>query len=423
MSLLPKGKEIDDYLPSRHDVKPLGRDWGQKSTYRFYVDMVTAWAEGKFPKHILGANGKFLGPIAEGTAKKAKQTYLSRTTHTALWNTIYGSKTFAQLNYNAPLWGLLRKVNWLGTGSGYRVVSDNATLVSGVAENGAIPNASVPTLNEVECKPKILATTWGMYDLLSIESKLGNDAIPVEEFARQYYMDAHVKGINGELGDTVNTVHTNTIESLCRVCSCNAELAVSHNPPAANDADLAGYYVDGSTHDRDAGTGWTDAQLVHNDGVDMELELSHLNELIRKCRKAGNVNAALVTNWEIADRINGLIEAKQRFIGNARKVYTINGAQTPAGEDTGFEVATYQGIPIFVTDDIDDTADEGSRILMLDLDNLFIKVALPTMYLTSEDADKFGLGYFRTDSMYVTMAELVATKFYSQGKIRDLDTS
>lgn len=425
MSVVNPKIDIDAMLPDKHGIKPLGREWGIKSTYRFYEDLITAWAEGRFPLGNLAGKDMKMGRIAAGAAgaAKVKQTYFTRGTHTALWNTIYGSKTFAQLTYDAPLWGMLKKVNWLNTGSGWRVISANATLSSGVAENGAIPNASVPTVNEVECKPKILATTWGTYDLMQIESKLGNDTIPIEEVARQYFMQAHVKGINGDLGDTVNTVHTNTIESLDRITSSNAELAVSDNPPAANDCDLAGYIVDGSTHDRDAGTGFTDAQLVHNDGTDEELTLANLNSLIRACRKAGNKNAVLVTNWEIADKLNDLLDARQRFQGTSRKIYSINGVQSAPGMDAGFEVATYRGIPIIVTDDLDDTTHEGSRIWMLDLDNLFIKVALPTMYLTSEDADKFALGYFRTDSMYVTMAELVCTKFYSQGKIRDLDAS
>jgi hypothetical protein len=315
-------------------------------------------------------------------------------------------------------------VNWINAGSGWRVVSaDVSTLVEGVAETGDIPDRDHPTLNEVECKPKILCTPWAVYDLLAIESKLGNDAIPIEEFGRMYYRDAHVKGINGELGDTVNTVHTNTIESYDRITSSYAEVNVSDNPPAANDADLAGYLVDGSAHDRDAAAGWTDAQLVHNDGTDRALELSHMNELARKCRKAGLKNGAWVTNWEVKEKIDALIEPKQRYVGYDRRVFTINGVQTPPGRQTGFEVATYLGMPIIVTDDLDDTTHEGSRIWLVDLDHLHIRVALPTVYITSEDADKFALDKFLTDNMYVTMAELVCTKFYSQGKIRDIDVS
>ena len=410
--------DIDAMIPKH--VEPMGHGWGLKSTARFYDDMITAWAEGKF-KNILGGRGKYFEPLLKRKIKG--DVIFTRGTHTAAWSTVYGAKTFAQLTYDAPLWGLLRKVNWLGAGSGWRVVSADATLVSGVAEDGAIPDTTVPTINEVECKPKILATPWAIYDLMALESRLGNDAIPIEEFARGYYRDAHVKGINGELGDTVNTPHTNTIESYDRITSCNAELAVADNPPAANDCDLAGYLVDGATHDRDAAAGFTDAQMVDNGGTDRALELAHMNTLARLCRKAGLKNGAWITNWEVWEKLNALIEPKQRYVGVSRRIFTINGVQTPAGEQTGFEVATYLGMPIIVTSDLDDTANEGSRIWLIDLDNLFIKVALPTMYLTSEDADKFALGYFKSEAMYVTMAELVATKFYSHGKIRDIDVS
>lgn len=410
--------DIDAMLPKGH-IEPLN-GYGQKSTARFYEDVITAWVEGKFT-NILDPRKKGWSQLVE---RKVKDDNWARSSETAAWSTIYGSKTFAQLMYDNPLWGLLPKVNWINAKSGWRVVSsDIATLVSGVAENGALPATLHPTLNEVECRPKIMATTWSVYDLLSIESKLGNDAIPIEEFGRQYYSDAHARGINDKLGDTVNTVHTNDIESYDRITSSYAEIQMSDNPPAANDADLAGYLVDGSTHDRDAGTGWTDAQLVHNDGTDRTLELAHMNELARKCRKAGLKNGVWITNFEVREKLDALIEPKQRFVGASRKVYSVNGVQTPAGEDTGFEVATYLGMPIIETADLDDTAHEGSRIWLVDLDHLHIRVALPTLYLTSEDADKFALGYFRTESMYVTMAELVATKFYSMGKIRDIDIS
>lgn len=402
-------------------MESMGGKWGWKSTARFYDDLMQAWAEGKF-KGILGKHGPYLKAMEAGLTQKAKAATWTRGTHTAAWNTIYGANTFLQLNYEAVPWGLPRKENWVNAGTGWRVASaDIATLVTGCAETDALPDPLVPTVNEVENTPRILATRWSAYDLMKLQSRLRDDSLPIEEWGRQYYSKAHIKGIGAALCLNCDTASSAIIESLDRILSCNAELSVSGAPPDANDLDLSGYLVDGVAHDRDAGTGFTDAQLVHNDGVDRQLEYSHLTELARKCRKAGLVNGAWLTNWEAWDKLNAVFEPKQRFMGVSRRVLGINGAETPAGQEVGFEVNTVLGMPVFVTQHIVDSTDEGSRMYLIDLDNIAIKVALPTMLLTSDEADKFALGYFKSDYMYVTIAETTAYKFYSSGKIRDID--
>lgn len=410
------------YQVAKSVTEPIrGGSWGIKSTARFYEDVITAWAEGKFSENVLGTHSVFIPSVVKA-AQKVKTSILWQTsTVTGALNTVYGANAFNQLNTDTNLFGLLRKVSWLEAGSGWRAVTGNiSNKVNGVAEDGTIPDKEVPTIAKVENTPKMNVTSWGISDLMNLKSRLGDDTIPIEEFGRQYYMRMHVEGINEKLGQVVDTPNGNAIESIDRIVSSNAELGVTDNPPDAGDADISGMYIDGSAHDRDGGAGWTDAYVIHNNGVDANLTIAQLNELIRNGRKNGNTNPVIATNYEGADKIADLLADQQRFVGTQRLTYSINGVQSVAGMDVGFEVATYRGVPIVASQAIVDTTDEGTRVYCLDLNNLFIKVALPTVYLSSEDADKFALNAFRTDYMYLTIAELICTNFKSQGKIRDV---
>jgi len=137
-------------------------------------------------------------------------------------------------------------------------------------------------------------------------------------------------------------------------------------------------------------------------------------------RKNGAQPKVILTGYDTQERIQQALQAQQRFLEKGKVIPTYNGVKGIEGNEAGFNVATYQGIPIICSKDV--PQDTLSRIYILDTDYMFFKVALPTMYFESgmSSKDPFGINYLGDEGMYRTMGELICTRFNTQGKIRDL---
>jgi len=220
----------------------------------------------------------------------------------------------------------------------------------------------------------------------------------------------HAEMINKMLLGDVTTVAGNNVESIDRVCSSLAEDAVV----GAGDSDI--YSIDRS----DTANSWADAYVNHNSDVDRTFTIDMLDTALTELRVKGANPKIIVTGYDTIERIQQALQAQQRFMGRELVVPTYGGVKGIPGAEAGFNVATYQGIPIIPSKDV--VQDTISRIYILDTDYLAFKVALPTMYFESgmSKKDPFGINYLGDEGLFRTMGELICTRFNTQGKIRDL---
>ncbi|HMC00476.1 MAG TPA: hypothetical protein VKN14_05505 [Flavobacteriaceae bacterium] len=346
------------------------------------------------------------------------------TTTTGFYNQVYGNQLFSQINNEQNAWGILRKVPW--DRSGWRTIeAAGATSGGGQSESGAVPATIKPTIGTVSTKPKVVATGYNVSALqqgLSLDG--GDDAITnTMDAMRQYAAIEHGKLINRMLLTDVDTLASNNIESLDRVVSSYSE--VTNCGITANDSDIY-------SKDRDAGATVYDGYVNHNSGTDRAFSLSLIDSLFTNCmpylQNPADYNAyILLTGYDTYKEITQHLSEKLRFAqyptGNFMP--SVNGVSAlQPGVDGGFVVALYNGVPIFVSNDV--PQDTISRIYLLNLNYTFIKVLMPTMYFQTgllSNGDPFGIDFLGDEGLFVTMAELISTNMRVNGKIRDLQTA
>jgi hypothetical protein len=166
-----------------------------------------------------------------------------------------------------------------------------------------------------------------------------------------------------------------------------------------------------------------DAYVDHNSGTDRELTLAMIDDAIENALTYGanRKNLIFLTGYDTYMDINALLEGKHRILQGqtVRKTVTLNGVETPLeGFEGGFAVASYDGIPIFTGQNV--ASDTKSRIYLLDLDNLYIAIAKPTVYLETKPDDYLLADVLQSKRALMTGLQLICTKFNTQGKIRDL---
>jgi len=332
------------------------------------------------------------------------------TTTQGVYNPIYGAKVWSQLNQEPNAFAILPKTVW--DKSGWRVIYQRAAETGGgVGENATLPDTIKPKFKELSTKPKIVAHTFNASEMETFLGTKDDGLGDVMRVLREEMAKHHVEMINRMLLADVDTPAGDNIESIDRVCSSKSE---EDNILDAGDADI--YGIDRS----DSNNSWADAYVDHNNGTDRTFTIDLLDTAITNIRKAGGQPKVILTGYDTQERIQQALQAQQRFLDTKKVVPTYNGVKGIEGVEAGFNVATYQGIPIICSKDV--VQDTISRIYILDTDYLFFKVALPTMYFESgmSRKDPFGINYLGDEGMYRTMGELICTRFNVQGKIRDL---
>jgi hypothetical protein len=233
----------------------------------------------------------------------------------------------------------------------------------------------------------------------------------VMKVLREEMAKHHVEMINKMLLTEAGTLAGNNIESIDRVVSSYQE--VTDCSLDANDGDIYGI-------DRDAAASWADSYVDENNGTARTFTIDLLDTALTNLRINGGSPKVILTGYDTQERIQQALQAQQRFLGEKQIVPTYNGVKGIEGIAGGFNVATYQGIPIICSKDV--KQDTLSRIYILDTDYLFMKIAKPTQYFEdgmSKDSP-FGINYLGDEGLYRTMGELICTRFNVHGKIRDL---
>jgi len=344
---------------------------------------------------------------------KADSPMLSTTAGT--YQAIYGRKVWSQLNQEFNAFSILPKRPW--DRSGWRVITDkpNAGVVhGGVAENATLPETVKPTFQHIAAKPKTIAHTFDMSEtaifLADRDDGLGDiRAVLKEEMGKH-----HAEMVNKMLLTDCDTVAGNNFESLDRITASDAAMNTSVHVNAAADLDI--YSID-----RSANT-WSDAEVnCDSSGNDRTLSLDQLDTLFQQIWERGGNPKVMLTGYDTLMRLQQLLQSQQRFMEEKRVTPTYNGVKGVPGMEAGFIVATYNGVPIIPTKDMDDDG-TLSKIYYLDTDYLYFSTAIPTQYFESgiETGDPFAINRLGQEGLYRTMGEVWTTFFGAQGSIRDL---
>ena len=333
---------------------------------------------------------------------KADAPMLSTTAGT--YQAIYGRKVWSQLNQEFNAFSILPKRPW--ERSGWRVITarPSFTVGGGVAENATLPDTTKPTFQHIAAKPKTIVHTFDMSETAMFLSDKDDGLGDIRAILKEEMGKHHAEHINKMLTTDKATVAGNDFESLDRVTVGSNE--------TGTDIDM--YSIDRSTNS------WSYAEVNQNGGTDRNLSLDQLDDLFQKTWTRGGNPKVILTGYDTLMRLQQLLQSQQRFMEEKRVTPTYNGVKGVPGIEAGFIVATYNGVPIIPSKDVQ--TDTLSRMYFLDTDYLYFSTAIPTQYFESgiETGDPFAINRLGQEGMYRTMGELWTTFFGGHGSIRDL---
>ncbi len=388
---------------------------------RNYVRTVT-----DMERYYYGA-GNAMGYTYSGSELlKADAPMLSTTGGT--YQAIYGRKVWSQLNQEFNAFSILPKKPW--ERSGWRVITakpNGGALSGGIAENGTLPETIKPTFQHVAAKPKTIAHTFDLSEVAIFLSDKDDGLGDMRAVMKEEMGKHHAEMVNLMLTTDVDTQAGNNFESLDRITagyqnSANATTgisAASGHLTAASDDHLDIYSIDRSANS------WSNAEMNVNASsgtpTSRVLSLDLLDTMFQQMWERGGNPKVILTGYDTLMRLQQLLQAQQRFMEEKRVTPTYNGVKGVPGIEAGFIVATYNGVPIIPSKDVND--DDGlARMYFLDTDYLYFSTAIPTQYFESgiETGDPFAINRLGQEGLYRTMGEVWTTFFGAQGQIRDL---
>ena len=364
---------------------------------RNYVRTVT-----DMERYYYGA-GNSMGYTYTGSELlKADSPMLSTTAGT--YQAIYGRKVWSQLNQEFNAFSILPKKPW--ERSGWRVITEkpnSGAVHGGIAENGTLPDTVKPTFQHVAAKPKTIAHSFDVSEVAVFLADKDDGLGDMRSVLKEEMGKHHAEHINKMLTTDKATVAGNDFESLDRITT---------GASSGTNEDI--YSIDRSAES------WSLAEHNENSGTDRVLSLDHLDDLFQKIWTRGGNPKVILTGYDTLMRLQQLLQSQQRFMEEKRVTPTYNGVKGVPGIEAGFIVATYNGVPIIPSKDVQ--PDTLSRMYFLDTDYVYFSTAIPTQYFESgiETGDPFAINRLGQEGMYRTMGELWTTFFGGHGSIRDL---
>ena len=355
---------------------------------------------------------------------KADAPMLSTTAGT--YQAIYGRKVWSQLNQEFNAFSILPKRPW--DRSGWRVITakpNAGVLHGGIAENGTLPETVKPTFQHVAAKPKTIAHSFDMSEVAIFLADKDDGLGDIRSVLKEEMGKHHAEMVNKMLLVDTSTVAGNNFESLDRITAGDGAgtgltglKTTGGNEHVDAAADLDIYSIDRSANS------WSAAEV--NCAADAAagsrrtLSLDHLDTIFQQVWERGGNPKVILTGYDTLMRLQQLLQAQQRFMEEKRVTPTYNGVKGVPGIEAGFIVATYNGVPIIPSKDVE--KDGLSRMYLLDTDYMYFSTAIPTQYFESgiETGDPFAINRLGQEGLYRTMGEVWTTFFGAQGSIRDL---
>jgi hypothetical protein len=352
---------------------------------------------------------------SSGDLLKADAPLMSTTA--GVYQAIYGRKVWSQLNQEFNAFSILPKKPW--ERSGWRIITGKPSFSKGggVAENATLPETTKPDFLHVAAKPKTVAHTFDLSEVSMFLSDKDDGLGDVRQVLKEEMGKHHADHVNQMMTADYDTPAGNDFESLDRVTASPTTMNAVAWRSAATDADMYSITRDGSSafHDAEVNVGAA--------GANRTLSLDHLDSLFQQVWTRGGNPKVILTGYDTLMRVQQLLQSQQRFMDSKRVTPTYNGVKGVPGIEAGFLVATYNGVPLIPSKDIQtEGASTISRMYYLDTDYLWFQTAIPTQYFESgiETGDPFAINRLGQEGLYRTMGELWCSFFGSQGSIRDL---
>ena len=369
-----------------------------------------------FEEYVQAYYGGTLGIAKRYGIAKADDTF-ETSDPTGAFNTMYGAAVFNQLNTKSEVFKLLKKEAW--TQSGWRVLTGRHTTTEGRAEGADFPETDKPDITEVAATLKEVVTPWEVTTKAELLSESDDGIKGIVNFLRTENAEAHTYYIDQMLLQTVDTPASNNFESLDRL-GCDAA-ARPYIASAASDLDMYDVTRDGTT-----ANAWAEGNCVlatAGSAGHAALTLTDLDALIQEALENG-VNYSdliLLTGYDTYQDLKALMlsTTNNTFRADLSAVGAGNtgGVTGEAGLNFDSRVGAYDGIPIFLSQHVQ--KDTTSRIHLLDMANLAMRIAAPTTYVDSTNLAV--LQKLSKEFAFVTAGELICYKFNTQGSIRNLN--
>lgn len=344
------------------------------------------------------------------------------TTTSGYFNRVFGAMAFQQINQEANAFGILPKYPWQH--SGYRAITADAgaSADGGYAEASGLSDAIKPTVVQISVTAKEVEHNFIVSKKHDNLSRAGDDVFGSFEQARPIMASKHAKAINQQLLLDGDTLAGTRFESIDRVTASHAyATAVSWTT-----GDVNIYGINRSAN------AWADAVVSHNSGTDRQFTLDLLDDVLGVLEAKGARTNIILTGSDTKRRIIALARNSMRYQGSIKEIqvqWGINGVQTDEGINFGHKVASWEYIPIFVSQSV--PKDTISRIYLLDtteqegtgIPRLGIAILNPISYYEARADDGAGISAnngYKHRGFFYTSGELVCTFFAGQGSIRDL---
>ena len=367
-------------------------------------------------EYINSYYGGTLGIAKRYGIQKADNDFTSA--EAGAFNVVYGAKVWNQLNTKSEVAKLLKKEPW--TQSGWRVMTTRpvdsggaADYAAGTTEGAAFGDTTASTLTTVEATLKEVVTPYEITTKAELLSDADDGLKGLAGFMRKEMSDAHVFGMDAMLLGDAHTVAGNNVESLDRVTTSHAYADAVLN---TTDADI--FNIDRSAQS------WSDPALAsHASGSDRPLTLALLDSVIEASLTNG-VNYSdliLLTGHDTYMNLQQLLSSTTgnvvRYDAPQVAAGSANGVLGEAGLNYDTRVGSYQGIPIFVSQHV--TKDVVSRVHLLDLPQMALRVAAPTTYVAN---DNLAVTQALTKQFaLITAMELICYRFNTSASVRDLN--
>jgi len=327
-------------------------------------------------------------------------------------NVIYGAKLNWEVCVLSNALGALPDKPW--GSSGFRIITAaGSTSTAALAENAAPPATLQPTVVEVSIPPELFSNGWEMSaQMLALQGK--DDNATWAEYAN--YEAAEFKNrLDRDLLTDANTTAANRLESLDCIIASNGEVSYVD----AGDLDPWAAGGGSGTIDRDGGT--TYDAYVSLAASDRSLSLSLVDGLFTNTRYywddySSTKNKVIITGYDTGERLEQLLQSQQRFDGYKAVQFGVNGVQTVGGQEAGFDVSAYKGVPVILDNNV--VQDTISRLMLVDMDHMWISMLSPVQYF--ETPDFTGHDKFTKQGYFWMMGNTWANRFHCHAKLRDL---
>ena len=375
-----------------------------------------------FEEYVNAYYGGTLGISKRYGISKADDNVTTTTLAEGL-NTVFGAKVFNQLNTKSEVFKLLKKEAW--TQSGFRALTARHATTAGVAEGGAFPETDHPELKEITLTLKEVVTPWQMSSKAEILSEADDGLGNLAAFMRREQGEAHAFFLDDMLTKSVEAnsdgssgagLAGNNMESLDRVTATLAYVTDAQSPSnSQDDCDMYGIDISSNSFFDAGHTHFTD------DGSNNALALDDLDTMIAALLENGaNYNSlAILTGFDTYQNLKALMQGTNgafKFSLDGAAAANMNGVTGEAGLNFDSRVGAYDGIPIFLSQHV--PKDGASRLYMLDMDNLALRVAAPTTYV--DNTNLAVRQVLSREYAFITAGELVAYRRNTSGSIRDL---